>query len=274
MPDSFAFTSLGVLAALLAAGAGAGLLSGLLGIGGGVVIVPVLIEIFAGAGLEPAAQAPLAIGTAHAAVLLASISAALAHARAGRIGMPLLRAWLPPMLLGALAGLALAAVASADLLFAGFAVVMSLLGLVLLVGERHVLAPEPPSGAAGTVPPALVGALAAALGIGGGTLSGPVLALFSVPLVRAIGVGSVFNIAVAAPSTAAFVLTGLRARGLPFGTIGYVGLLPLLALTLPALWVAPWAARLAPRLPVRLLRRIFAFCLLAIAARMAWRLIV
>jgi uncharacterized membrane protein YfcA len=98
-----------LLAVLLAASIGVGLLSGLLGIGGGVIAVPVLLEVFAAAGLEPAMQAPLAIGTAHALVLVASVSAVLAHARAGRVDRGLLRAWLPAMVAGALAGLLLAA---------------------------------------------------------------------------------------------------------------------------------------------------------------------
>lgn len=59
---------------------------------------------------------------------------------------------------------------------------------------------------------------------------------------------------------------------MPGGSFGFVASVPLLLLTLPALLVAPWAARLTPRLPVPLLRRLFALCLLAIAARMAMRL--
>jgi uncharacterized membrane protein YfcA len=267
------FPSLGVLSALLAAGAGAGILGGLLGIGGGVVIVPVLLEVFAAEGLAAELRAPLAIGTAHAAVLLASISAARAHARAGRVDGTLLRNWLPPMLAGAAAGLALVHVVSPELLVAVFALVAMLLGVSLLAGERAALAerlPPPPLSAA---PPALVGLLAAALGVGGGTLSGPTLSLFSMPLVRVIGAGAVFNIAVALPATLAFVWSGLGESALPPGTLGYVTPLPLLALTVPAFLVAPWAARLGVRLPVRLLRRLFALCLMAIAARMSLRLL-
>jgi uncharacterized membrane protein YfcA len=40
-----------------------------------------------------------------------------------------------------------------------------------------------------------------------------------------------------------------------------------------ALPAGPWSARLAPRVPVAVLRRAFAPCLLAIAARTGWRLV-
>ncbi|MBY0336331.1 MAG: sulfite exporter TauE/SafE family protein, partial [Acetobacteraceae bacterium] len=107
--------------ALLAAGALTGLLSGLLGIGGGVVIVPVLLELFAAQALPEPLRLPLATGTAHAAVLLTSVSAALAHGRAGRVDGRLVRAWLPPLLLGAAGGLVLARVAAPALLAGLFA---------------------------------------------------------------------------------------------------------------------------------------------------------
>jgi uncharacterized membrane protein YfcA len=261
-----------LLAVLVAAGVGVGVLSGLLGIGGGVIAVPVLLEVFAAARLDAAVQAPLAIGTAHALVLVASVSAALAHARAGRVDGALLRAWLPGVVAGALAGLALAAVVPSVVLVAIFALVAVLLGAAMLAGGGVRLGRRLPQGAGAHLPPALVGMFAAALGIGGGTLSGPVLALFSVPLHGAIGAGGVFNLVVALPAAAAFVLAGIEVAGRPAASLGYVALVPLALLAVPAMLVAPAAARLAPRVPVAMLRRLFGVCMLAIAARLVLRL--
>jgi uncharacterized membrane protein YfcA len=154
LADPLLASDLGLLA-LLAAGLGTGVLSGLLGIGG-VVIVPVLLELYGATDVPTELQAPLAIGTSHAAVLLASVSAVVAHARAGRVDWALVRAWLPAMIAGAVAGLALARVAPGAVLVAVFALVAALLGLSLLAGERAAL------------PPGGVGLLAAALGVGGG----------------------------------------------------------------------------------------------------------
>ncbi|WP_237216922.1 TSUP family transporter, partial [Falsiroseomonas oryziterrae] len=129
----------------------------------------------------------------------------------------------------------------------------------LLARSGRALAPAPPAPPLGWLPPAAVGAFAAALGIGAGTLSGPVLALLSVPLPAAIGAGSAFNLAVALPAAA---LAGLSGEVVP---------LALLLLVTPAFLVAPAAARLSRRLDPLLLRRIFGLVLLSIAARMAWR---
>jgi uncharacterized membrane protein YfcA len=240
-------------AALLAAGGAIGLLAGLLGIGGGVIAVPVLLEVMA----DRADATAIAIGTAHAAVLLAAVPALAAHARAGTLDRRLLVAWMPAMIMGALAGVVLGRVAPPALLIGVFALVAALLALRLLLGEA-ALAAAPPPPPLGWLPPGLVGLLAAALGIGAGTLSGPVLALLSVPVAATVGAGSAFNLAVALPATASFALAG------------QVALLPLLLLAAPAFAVAPAAARLTPRLRPLLLRRVFGAVLLVVAARMAW----
>jgi uncharacterized membrane protein YfcA len=239
------------VAALLAAGAAIGLLGGLLGIGGGVIAVPVLLELL---GQD---RATAAIGTAHAAVLLAALPAILAHARAGRIARPLLRAWLPAMLTGTLAGLLVARFAPPALLVGAFVLTAAALAATLLRDAPDTAPAGPPRA---PLAPFLIGLLATAAGIGAGTLSGPVLAFLGVPLLGAIGAGSVFNLAVATPALLAFALAGEVAWGA----------LPLLVA--PAFLVVPWAARLATRLPARLLRRVFALVLLAIAARTAWRI--
>lgn len=59
--------------------------------------------------------------------------------------------------------------------------------------------------------------------------------------------------------------------GLPPDSVGYVSLSAATLLALPAIVVAPLAARLSARLPNLLLRRLFAICLFLIAARVLWR---
>lgn len=84
-----------------------GLLAGFLGVGGGIVAVPVLLDVFSMMGLGEANAVVLAVGTAQASILVASLSAVLAHWRAGTIDGPLVRAWLPALFAGTLLGLVL-----------------------------------------------------------------------------------------------------------------------------------------------------------------------
>lgn len=243
---------------LAAGGAAIGAVGGLLGIGGGVIAVPLLLEVLAARGLPPDAATPIAIGTAQAVILLSSVSAALAHHRRGSVDAGLLRAWLPAVALGGLAGLALSPFLPVTLSLASFALVSLALAISLLRPAAAATGTEIPRG---PLPPVAIGLLSSALGVGAGTLSGPVLGMLGVPLTRAIGAGAVFNLAVATPAA------------IGFGALGLVDIPATLLLALPAMATAPGFAKLAARLPVGRLRLAFALCLLAIAVRVGIRLL-
>src|SRR5471030_2595777 len=257
---------------LLAAGLVIGLLAGLLGVGGGIIAVPVLLDVFNRLGMPDTTAAPLAIGTAQASVLFASVTAVLAHWRGGTIDRALVKAWLPALMVGVATGLSLGPFAPAKVLTGIFAVVAALLGLKMALGNSVVLSRKQPTGAAAQIAPALVGTLAAALGVGGGTLSTPVLSLFSFPIRQAIGAGALFNLIIALPATITFLAQGCGVAGKPADAVGNIVLFCVAALSLPALFVAPAAARWSARVPLVLLRRLFALCLVAIAFRLLLRL--
>jgi uncharacterized membrane protein YfcA len=271
MIDLFSSFGLGPLLVLLAAGVGIGLIGGLLGIGGGVVAVPILLEVFGTRALSDVDRSALAIGTSQAVILLSSLAAVWAHGMGGRIDAAILRAWTGPMILGALIGLVLAPFTPPSLSLTGFAVIALLLGAKMLLGDRVVLADELPKGPRAWISPLLIGLFSADLGVGAGTLTGPVLGLFRVPLKRVVGAGAAFNLAVAFPSMIAFIVMGLGRPGLPVDAIGYVSVGATTLLAVPAMLAAPAAARLAGRMSPRLLGIIFALCLFAIAARLVYR---
>jgi uncharacterized membrane protein YfcA len=248
-----------------------GLLAGLLGVGGGIVAVPVLLDVFTIMGLGEANAVVLAVGTAQASILVASLTAVLAHWRAGTIDGPLVRAWLPALFVGTLLGLALSIFAPAKLLTGLFAGIATALAIKMATGDRLALARAPLEGPTGHLLPLIVGLLASAVGVGGGTLSTPVLSLFSFPIKRAIGAGALFNLVISVPATLFFLTADLGTPGRTVDALGDVALFCVAALSLPALFVAPVAARWSARAPVSVLRRLFALCLAAIALRLFLR---
>ena len=260
-----------VWTALLATGVLIGLLAGLLGVGGGVVAVPVLLEIFEFMGVSPSLAVSLAVGTAQASILIASTTAAAAHWRAGTVDRELVRSWLPALMVGALIGLAVGPFAPPWVLTGLFAVIAAALAVKMAAGDRLIIGHRQPRGPLALMPPTLVGGLAAAVGVGGGTLSTPVLTLFSFSIKRAIGAGALFNLVIAVPATIAFLVMDLDTPGRPADALGDVALFCVATLSLPALFVAPIAARWSARAPVSLLRRLFAICLAVIAARLLLR---
>jgi uncharacterized protein len=80
-----------------------------------------------------------------------------------------------------------------------------------------------------------------------------------------------FNLIISVPATMAFLAMDWQTPGQPADSVGDVAMFCVAALSLPALFVAPVAARWSSRVPVVLLRRSFALCLCAIAVRIALR---
>lgn len=237
-----------------------------------MVAVPVLLETYFTLGMTEATAFPLAVGTAQASILVGSLTAAWAHARGGTIDRRLVGAWLPALLAGTVVGLILAALAPAKILTAVFATVAAFLSLKLALGDRLILTRARPAGPLAHMPPAIVGTLAAAVGAGAGTLSTPVLSLVGYPIKRAVGAGAVFNLVVALPATAGFLIVGWGEPGRTPDAVGSVALLGVAALAIPALFVAPLAARWSARAPVPMLRILFAICLAIVAVRLLFRL--
>jgi uncharacterized membrane protein YfcA len=170
-----------------------------------------------------------------------------------------------------LLGLALSVLAPAKLLTGLFAGIAAALAVKMASGERLALADAPLKGLPGHVLPLVVGVLASAVGVGGGTLSTPMLSLFSFPIKRAVGAGALFNLAISVPATLFFLSADLGTPGRTVDALGDVALFCVAALSLPALFVAPVAARWSTRAPVSVLRRLFALCLAAIALRLFLR---
>ncbi|WP_247873866.1 sulfite exporter TauE/SafE family protein [Azospirillum sp. TSH58] len=259
---------------LLLAGGFAGLAAGLMGVGGGIVIVPVLYHLFTALGVDEAVRMHVAVGTSLATIIATSLTSLRAHRRRGAVDGELLRAWGPAIFLGVLAGTAVAGVVRGPVLTAVFAAMAVLVTLHMLFGKADWrIADGLPSGAPRQGLAGGIGMMSAMMGIGGGTLSVPILTLFGYPIHRAVGTAAALGFIIGVPGTVGFVLTGWNVPGRPDFSLGYVNLLGL-ALILPAsMAMAPLGARLAHSLDTRVLRRVFALFLGLTAARMIYGLL-
>ncbi|MCA1908284.1 MAG: sulfite exporter TauE/SafE family protein [Magnetospirillum sp.] len=263
-------SNLAVLAAiLLAAGAAGGLAAGLLGVGGGIVIVPVLFHLFTSLGLDEAVRMHVAVGTSLATIIATSVSSTRSHWRKGAVDMDLLKQWGPFILLGVILGTAIAGYVRGPALTGVFAVVASFVALHMALGKKdwHIaesLPQNPVKALIGMV----IGGFSAMMGIGGGTLSVPILTLFRFPIHRAVGTAAAIGFIIAIPGAIGFVLTGWNVDGRPPFSLGYINLLGV-ALILPtSMAMAPIGAKLAHSLNTQALRRAFALFLALTAVRM------
>lgn len=254
--------SLAVYAVL---GLAAGLLAGLLGVGGGLVIVASLVYVLPWQGIPEEHAVHVALATSLASIVLTGMSSARAHHRRGSVLWPSV-AWLVPgLLVGGLVGAKFATLLRGDTLqwfVAGFCWLAALqlaLGGVRGAGERA----DAPRGAGLTAAGGAIGATSAVVGIGGGSMTVPLLVWLGVAPVRAVGTSSACGVAIALASAAGYVGFGPPRGVLPAGAVGYVYLPAAAGIAVASVLAAPYGTRLAHRLSASALKRVFALFLAA-----------
>ena len=260
---------LALAASLGLTGLVAGVLAGLLGVGGGIVIVPVLFHLFSLLGIDASVRMHLAVGTSLASIIPTSILSARAHRQRGSLSWPLLRQLLPWVVLGVALGAVLSGFISGKSLSALFATVALLVALNMAFKPHGFNWGDTlPGGPTRAMIGASIGSLSTLMGIGGGTLSVPLLSAFKTPMHTAVGTGAALGLVISVPGALALMFNGWGADKLPPASVGYVNLLGL-ALIVPAtLLSTSWGARLAHATDARRLRQLFAIFLALTSARM------
>jgi uncharacterized membrane protein YfcA len=263
---------LGTLAlGLVIAGVVGGLVAGMLGVGGGIVVVPILYHVLAALGVDETVRMHIAVGTSLATIIPTSFSSVRAHDRKGAVDRELLRRWWLPMLVGVLAGSALAGFLNGrtlSLIFAGVALPVAL--HFALWGEKKRIADHLPRGIGGLALPFGIGGASTMMGIGGGTVGVPALTLCGYPIHRAVGTASAFGAIISVPGTIGAILAGWYAGGLPPYSLGYLNLLGVLLIAPGSFLAAPAGAHLAHMTDKNRLRIVFALFIAITAARMLW----
>jgi uncharacterized protein len=258
--------------AYLAIGALSGVLAGLFGVGGGAVMVPALMLLFGALGIGGDWMAHLAVGTSLATIIGTGAASTLAHHRRGGVRWDLVWPLAPGIVIGALAGAALAGWIPGLWLQRIFAVFLTSVGVrLLMTSTTAVSASHPLPGHAGLVTVGGgIGMLSSLVGIGGGTLTVPFLSRHGLEMRQAVGTSAACGLPIALAGALGFVLTGWGRPGLPAFSTGFVYWPAVLTMLIASMPIAPLGARLAHALPVTLLKRLFGVLLLLIAMRLAF----
>lgn len=260
-----------MLGALLLAGAGAGFIAGLLGIGGGIIIVPALYQVFSILDVSADIRMHVAVGTSLATIVATGFRSARAHHRRGAVDLDLLKQWIVPVVVGAVAGSVVSDLVSGAALTAIFAVVA--LGIAL---QMTVIRPEArltdrlPGQPIRSIMATVIGLISTMMGIGGGMLTVPSLRLCNYPTRNAVATASAVGFLIAVPATLGFVTAGWGTRGLPPLSLGYVNLLGFVIIAPATVSMAPFGARVAHTIPPTVLRVLFGVFLLVASGRLLY----
>ncbi|GAB1408650.1 sulfite exporter TauE/SafE family protein [Thermomonas brevis] len=261
-----------ILLVYLALGACAGVLAGLLGVGGGLVLVAALAWLLPLHGVPPEAAMHAALASSMGSIILTAASSARAHHRRGSVLWPTV-AWLVPgVLIGGLLGSRFAIALDGNVLRWCVAVYCFVVAAQMLLARQRASSGGDivPRGPGYTLAGAGIGAVSSVVGIGGGSMTVPLLVWRGVAPVRAVGTSSATGIFIAIGGALGYALQA-PAGALPLqGALGYVYLPAAVSVALASVLAAPYGTRLAHALSGDALKRVFAGFLVLVGASMAW----
>ncbi len=238
----------------------AGVLAGLLGIGGGLVLIGALVWLLPVYGIPAEAAMHAALASSLASIVLTASSSARAHHRRGSVLWPTVAWMVPGLMLGGWLGSLLAVELQGQVLRWCVALYCFLVAAQMMFGGRR-------GGAAhdGTVPTGWpmvaagggIGAVSAVVGIGGGSMTVPLLVWRGVVPVRAVGTSSACGIFIGLASATGYALHA-PAGVLPAHAVGYVYLPAAIGIAVASVLAAPLGTRLAHAISGAALKRVFA----------------
>jgi uncharacterized membrane protein YfcA len=253
---------------LFVLGAFTGFFAGLFGIGGGGIMVPILTLLFVQQQFPAEHTVHMALATSMAAIVPTALASLRAHHQHHAVLWPVVIKITPGILLGTFAGTFLASYLSAKPLAIFFSCFMALVALQMVLNRKPPAArPLPgtlPLSAAGSG----IGAISALVAIGGGTLTVPFLVWCNVALPVAIGTSAAVGLPIALSGAAGYAINGLHLENLPPYALGYIFWPAVIAMALMSFLTAPLGAKLAHRLPVALLKKLFSLLLIGLSLQM------
>jgi hypothetical protein len=256
------------LCALL--GAIAGVLAGLLGIGGGLVIVPALVYLLPQLGVEPNLVMPMALATSLGAIVVTSSSAMFAHHKNANIPWHIAKPLILFVALGSFSGAFIAELLSTEALTNFFAGAVIVLATYMLSAMRSERTRAMPSIYFLQMVAFVAGVIASLMGMAGGAILVPVLTYFGITLRHSMGIATVCGIAVALAGALGYIYTGYGNILLPQWSLGYIYLPALLGIVVTSSICAPIGVKLATKLPVKTLKKVFALFLICVAIEMIY----
>ena len=259
--------------AFLLLGAFVGFMAGLLGIGGGGIMVPTLTSIFLLQGVPVEKVVHLALGTSMASIIATSLASMRAHHANGGVLWSVVRAVTPGIIVGTFLATFVAKYISSAHLAIFFAVFMGAVAVQMFLNKK----PKPSRELAGTTGMLAagsgIGAISALVSIGGGSLTVPFLTWQNVEIRKAIGTSAAIGLPISIAGTLGYVVNGWANSSPESYTFGFIYLPAVLLISATSFFTAPVGAKMAHRLPVGILKKIFAVLLVVLGLKMLFSVI-
>ena len=258
------------LIAYVVAGGAVGFLAGLLGIGGGMTLVPILAALFSAQGFAPDRIVHMALATSMASIIFTSMASVREHWKLGGVNIQIVKRMVPGVVAGSLIATVAAGWIPQRHLALSFSLIVFLGATQILLNKKPAAARELPSAGPLFFVGTIIGAISGLVSAGGAFLSIPFMLWCGVPMRTTIGTAAMIGVPLAVVGAVGYIISGWSVPNLPSDTIGFISLTALAGLVCGSVVTAPYGARMAHRLPVTTLKRIFGCLLYLLAAKMLW----
>lgn len=256
---------------MITTGVVAGFLAGLLGVGGGIIFVPVMYFLFINYfKLVPDIAITVAAGTSLACMIPTSLSSCLSHYKKGNLDLDLIKQWSIVLILGVICGSIFSSIFGGRWLSLLFGSILLLSSFNMLLRSKappisQKLPPKPYQ----YIIPFFVSSVSVMLGIGGGTLSVPILTACNIQTHKAIGTAAAIGLFICFPGAIwmlAFTNTIPETENL--FCLGKVCIVAVLCIVPFSFLIAPLGVKVNKKLNQVLLKRLFGILLIFTGVKM------
>lgn len=276
MESILAEISWDILISFILAGVFSGLIAGLFGVGGGVILVPIFYSFFSGEYMYGYYAIQASVATSLSIIVLTSLSSVRFHYRKGAVDPSVVRLWTIPILVGGFLGAWISSIMPSDQLTIFFAVFLLIVGLKMALSkltkninpDSKMISLFRDNSLLKPLSPLVIGTISSMVGVGGGSMTVPLLSAFGHTMVRAVATSSFFGFVIALPATITFIVSGFNMEFNAPLHIGFVDILGFLIVAPFSIMFAPLGGSLAHRLPGAYLKMIFGIFLCLVSIRM------
>lgn len=262
---------------LCVAGAIAGLTSGLFGNGGGFVVVPALLAVFPFFIPYSDDLVKVAIGTSLASIVISSTRSVMAHKRRGAVDFSILKSWAIWIILGVFGGIMIASITSSNGLILVFSGGVLLYSVYFLFPDKVVppgVALSMPTGIGRATLAFVLGGFSALLGIGGGTPMVITMVICQRSIQQAVATAAGVGFLIGLPGAIGFLfMTSANPAAMPIGTVGFINIPALIAISVGSILTAPLGASMAHSFSEKKLKRLFGVYLVIVSIGMFSRVL-
>lgn len=249
-----------------------GFLAGLLGIGGGMLIGPFMTIILSALGVPTDLAVKMAIATSMATIMFTSISSVRAHHKRGAVRWDIVKGLAPGIVIGgALASAGVFALLKGSYLAIFFALFVGFSATQMFLDKKPKPSRQMPRTGGQVAVGSVIGFVSGLVGAGGGFISVPFMVAHNISIISAVATSAALGFPIALVNTVGYVVSGASLPHLPPHSLGYVWLPALAVIASCSVLTAPLGARLAHRLPVGKLKKVFALTLYGLAAYMLYK---